>query len=140
MAMSSRLTKALTRTSSSQLTCSPSSSRSNSGLEMRAQDLLDKTMGKDKAMVRVTATLDFAKVEKTQELFDGEDPVIRSEQVNQENSGAQTTGGVPGVQSNLQGNSAGQSAPPHRLPARIHELPIMKSARPSTKSSTRLAA
>ncbi len=78
-------------------------------LEIRAQDLLDKTMGKDKAMVRVTATLDFAKVEKTQELFDGEEPVIRSEQVSQENSGAQTTGGVPGVQSNLQGNSGGQT-------------------------------
>ncbi len=78
-------------------------------LEIRAQDLLDKTMGKDKAMVRVTATLDFAKVEKTQELFDGEDPVIRSEQVSQENSGAQTAGGVPGVQSNLQGSSGGQT-------------------------------
>jgi flagellar M-ring protein FliF len=78
-------------------------------LEMRAQDLLDKTMGKDKAMVRVTATLDFSKVEKTQELFDGEDPVIRSEQVSQENNGGQTTGGIPGVQSNLQGNSGGQT-------------------------------
>lgn len=78
-------------------------------MQMRAQDLLDKTMGKDKAMVRVTATLDFAKVEKTQELFDGEDPVIRSEQVMQENSGGQATGGIPGVQSNLQGNTAGQT-------------------------------
>ena len=78
-------------------------------MQLRAQDLLDKTMGKDKAMVRVTATLDFSKVEKTQELFDGEDPVIRSEQVTQENSGGQATGGIPGVQSNLQGNSAGQT-------------------------------
>lgn len=76
-----------------------------SRLEMRAQDLLDKTMGKNKAMVRVSATLDFAKVEKTQELFDSEEPVIRSEQINQESSGAPTTGGIPGVQSNLQGNT-----------------------------------
>ncbi len=74
-------------------------------LEMRAQDLLDKTMGKNKAMVRVNATLDFAKVEKTQELFDSDEPVIRSEQINQENSGAPTSGGIPGVQSNLQGNT-----------------------------------
>ena len=78
-------------------------------LEIRAQDLLDKTMGKDKAMVRVTATLDFSKVEKTEELFDAEEPVVRSEQVSQENSGTQTTGGIPGVQSNLQGNSGGQT-------------------------------
>lgn len=79
-------------------------------LEMRAQDLLDKTMGKDKAMVRVSATLDFAKVEKTQELFDGDDPVIRSEQVNQESNGAENVGGVPGVQSNMQGNEFKQGA------------------------------
>ena len=77
-------------------------------MEIRAQDLLDKTMGVDNAMVRVSATLDFAKVEKTQELYDGDDPVIRSEQLNQENSGETTTGGVPGVQSNLQGNTPGQ--------------------------------
>ncbi len=74
-------------------------------LELQAQDLLDKTMGRDKAMVRVSATLDFSKVEKTQEYFDPDDPVVRSEQVNQETSGTPSTGGVPGVQSNLQGNS-----------------------------------
>ncbi|MDR3630928.1 MAG: flagellar basal-body MS-ring/collar protein FliF [Desulfocapsaceae bacterium] len=75
-------------------------------LEIQAQDLLDKTMGKDKAMVRVTANLDFAKVEKTQETFDPDEPVIRSEQLNQESTGGQqASGGIPGVQSNLQGNS-----------------------------------
>jgi flagellar M-ring protein FliF len=81
-------------------------------LEIRAQDLLDKTMGKDNAMVRVSATLDFSKVEKTQELFNADDPVVRSEQVNQESSGVDNnTGGVPGVQSNLQGNEFQQGAP-----------------------------
>ncbi len=79
-------------------------------LEVRVQDLLDKTMGKDNAMVRVSAALDFAKVEKTQELFDADDPVIRSEQLNQESSGASTTGGIPGVQSNLQGVETQQAA------------------------------
>lgn len=81
-------------------------------LEMRVQDLLDKTMGKDNAMVRVSAVLDFSKVEKTQELFDAEEPVIRSEQVNQEQSGATVAGGIPGVESNLQGPQAGQSGAP----------------------------
>lgn len=78
-------------------------------LELRAQDLLDKTMGKDKAMVRITAAIDFSKIEKTEELYDGEEPVIRSQQTTSETSGSQTVGGVPGVQSNLQGNSLGQS-------------------------------
>ncbi len=91
------------------------------GLEMQAQDLLDKTMGKDKAMVRVSATLDFSKVEKTQESFDPDEPVIRSEQVNEENTGTATKGGVPGVQSNLQGSSSN--------PASATETPTSKMSR-----------
>lgn len=84
-------------------------------MEMRAQDLLDKTMGIDNAMVRVSATLDFAKVEKTEELYDSDEPVIRSEQINVENSGSETTGGIPGVESNMQGNQLGQNN--HGIPA-----------------------
>ncbi len=76
-------------------------------LEIQAQDLLDKTMGKDNSMVRVSAAVDFSKVEKTEEFYDGDDPVIRSEQINQESSGSVVTGGAPGVQSNLQGNAFG---------------------------------
>ncbi|MCK5071757.1 MAG: flagellar M-ring protein FliF [Desulfocapsa sp.] len=76
-------------------------------MEKRAQDLLDKTMGYGQAMVRITANLDFAKVEKTEELFDGEEPVIRSEQVSNENNGSSGAGGIPGVESNLQGNAGG---------------------------------
>jgi flagellar M-ring protein FliF len=77
--------------------------------EMRAQALLDKTMGTDNAMVRISATLDFSKVEKTEELFDGEEPVIRSEQINTESAGNEDNGGVPGVESNLQGNVFGET-------------------------------
>ncbi|PID73063.1 MAG: flagellar M-ring protein FliF [Desulfobacterales bacterium] len=76
-------------------------------MEMRVQDLLDKTMGRDNAMVRISATLDFSKVEKTEELFDSEEPVIRSEQINSETSVAEAVGGIPGVESNLQGNELG---------------------------------
>ena len=79
-------------------------------METRAQDLLDKTMGHGMAMVRVTASLDFAKTETTEELFDAEEPVIRSEQLQEENNGSSSTGGIPGVQSNLQGNSSGASS------------------------------
>ncbi len=98
-------------------------------LEMRAQDLLDTIMGKNKAMVRVTAALDFAKVEKTQELYDADEPVIRSEQVNQESSGTQTTGGIPGVQSNLQGSSGGVSSsePPSSMSSRTTNYEISKT-------------
>jgi flagellar M-ring protein FliF len=98
-------------------------------LEIQAQDLLDKSMGKDNAMVRVSAALDFAKVEKTQELFDADDPVVRSEQINQESSGAETAGGIPGVQSNLQGNEFGQTstAPPTNKSSRTTNFEISKT-------------
>lgn len=98
-------------------------------MEMRAQDLLDKTMGMDNAMVRVSATLDFAKVEKTEELYDSEEPVIRSEQINVENSGTETTGGIPGVESNMQGNQLGQNnaALPANKNSRITNYEISKT-------------
>jgi len=98
-------------------------------LEIRAQDLLDKTMGKDHAMVRVTASLDFSKVEKTQEFFDGDDPVIRSEQLNQESSSTQNVGGVPGVESNLDGNIQGGngSSPTANSNSRITNYEISKT-------------
>ncbi len=86
-------------------------------MEGRAQSLLDKALGAKNSMVRVTASLDFAQVEKTEELFDPEEPVIRSEQVNEEKSGSEIVGGVPGVQSNLQGtttSSAGATPPSSR--------------------------
>jgi len=83
-------------------------------LEDRAQGLLDKSLGAKNAMVRVSATLDFAQSEKTEETFSPDEPVIRSEQTSEEKSGSEITGGVPGVQSNLEGNanqSAGASPP-----------------------------
>ncbi len=98
-------------------------------LEIRAQDLLDKTMGRDRAMVRVTASLDFSKVEKTQEFFDGDDPVIRSEQLNQESSSTQNAGGIPGVESNLDGNLQGNNnlSPSGSSNSRITNYEISKT-------------
>ena len=86
-------------------------------LEDRVQTLLDKSLGARNSMVRISATLDFSKTEKTEETFDPEEPVIRSEQINEEKSGSEIVGGVPGVQSNLEGNInqiAGASAPTSR--------------------------
>ncbi len=99
-------------------------------MESRAQDLLDKTMGYGQAMVRVTANLDFAKVEKTEELFDGEEPVIRSEQLQEESSGGVTSGGIPGVESNLQGNGSaigGSTGTPSSKTSRTTNYEISKT-------------
>jgi len=79
-------------------------------LEERAQSLLDKSLGSQNSMVRVTASLNFAQFEKTEEVFDPEEPVIRSEQINEEKAGSEIVGGVPGVQSNLQGTSSNSTS------------------------------
>lgn len=81
-------------------------------LQERAQALLDRAVGPEAAMVRVTASLDFSRFEKTEEVFDPEEPVIRSEQINEEKSGTASAGGVPGVESNLYGADDGGTAGP----------------------------
>jgi flagellar M-ring protein FliF len=97
-------------------------------MEDRAQALLDKSLGPKNAMVRVTATLDFARTEKTEEAFDPDEPVIRSEQVTDERSGSAVTGGVPGVQSNMEGNSTNQTTgtPPTSKSQRTTNYEISK--------------
>ncbi len=98
-------------------------------MESRAQDLLDKTMGYGQAMVRVTANLDFAKFEKTEEFYDADDPVIRSEQTQSESNGSSQAGGIPGVESNLQGNSGslGGNGPTSNKSSRTTNYEISKT-------------
>ncbi len=48
------------------------------GLESRIQSMLEKVAGEGKAVARVSATLDFRVVEKTEEAYDPDEPVIRS--------------------------------------------------------------
>jgi flagellar M-ring protein FliF len=50
----------------------------------RIQSLLENIVGKGKAVVRVTAELDFRVTEKTEESYDAEAPVMRSVQRNSE--------------------------------------------------------
>lgn len=75
-------------------------------LEQRAQSLLDKAVGLNNGLARVTTDLDFSKVEKMEEIYDPTRTVARSEQTSSEKSGAETAGGVPGVESNLAGAGA----------------------------------
>ncbi len=97
-------------------------------LETRAQSLLDKALGPKSSLVRVTAVLDFARVEKTEETFDPEEPVIRSEQLHEEKAGSEVVGGIPGVQSNLQGPSPQTAAatPPSSKSSRTTNYEISK--------------
>jgi flagellar M-ring protein FliF len=49
-------------------------------LQDKAQSMLDGVLGPDKAIVRLSATLDFQQLERTSETFDPNSPSIRSEE------------------------------------------------------------
>lgn len=78
--------------------------------ENRILGILEPVVGKARVRAKVTATIDFTKVERTEERFDPDSQVTRSEQKNVEKSMSGTTGGVPGVSSNLPGKTAAQTA------------------------------
>ncbi|BCA54818.1 Flagellar M-ring protein FliF [Nitrospira sp. KM1] len=71
--------------------------------ETRIQTMLERIVGANKAVVRVSSIVDFRKVETTEERYDPNGQVVRSEQRGQEKSTGVngTTGGVPGVGSNV---------------------------------------
>lgn len=73
-------------------------------LESRIISILEPVVGKDKVRAKVAVNLDFTRIEKTEERYDPDGQVIRSEQRNIEKSSSGLTGGVPGVSSNLPNN------------------------------------
>lgn len=72
-------------------------------IEARVVNILEPITGKEKVKARASATLDFTRQEKTEEKFDPEGQVVRSEQKSQEKSVSGFSGGVPGTSSNLPG-------------------------------------
>jgi len=76
-------------------------------LERSVQTMLERAVGRNKAIARVSVTLDFEQTERTEEKYDPNSVAVRSEQISGEKS--KGTGvsprGVPGVVSNLPSNT-----------------------------------
>ena len=70
-------------------------------LEERASALLNHVFGANNAMVRVTADIDFVEKDTTEEIYDPNSLVPRSEKSTEKIRGGQAAGGVPGAESNL---------------------------------------
>ncbi len=82
----------------------------------KIQTMLDDALGKKKAVVRVSALVDFDQVKTNEDRFDPDSTAIRSEQKSEETLKGEETGGVPGVKGGLadklQGNvGTGQETP-----------------------------
>lgn len=74
-------------------------------LEGKVQTMLERIIGQERVVARVSADLEFKQVEKTEERFDPDTQVARSEQRSKEKSSGATTNpsGVPGPASNIPG-------------------------------------
>jgi flagellar M-ring protein FliF len=72
--------------------------------------ILEPVIGRGKVKARVSSDFDFTRSERTEEKFDPEGVVVRSEQKSTEKtmSGLGAPGGIPGVASNLPGGAAQQ--------------------------------
>jgi flagellar M-ring protein FliF len=79
--------------------------------ESKLASMLEGIVGKGKAIVRVSAKIDYAQVEKTEESFDPDTIAIRSVQRNTEKSGGTPSGGIPGVLSNQPGQQPATPPP-----------------------------
>ena len=78
-------------------------------LQLSIIKMLEDALGAGKVIAKVSAELDFEKVERTEEIYDPDSQVIRSEnQISESSTGAVPPGGVPGVQALVpSGGSAG---------------------------------
>ena len=83
-------------------------------MENRLSSMLENIVGQGKVVTRVSAIIDFSRVEKTEKKFDPDSQVARSEQRSENRStGAQASFGVVGAESNLPGGAqAGSGSRP----------------------------
>lgn len=77
-------------------------------MEARIQAILEPAVGAGKVIAKVSADIDFTRIEKTEELFDPDSVVVRSEQRSKEKATGEAAGGIPGVASNIPGSQAAQ--------------------------------
>lgn len=82
-------------------------------LENRIKSMLDRVLGLGKISAKVSSEIDFKQTEQTEEIFDPDSQVVRSEQRNEESDiGAVPQGGVAGVTANQPGGQVTQLVPP----------------------------
>ncbi|MFQ5559131.1 MAG: flagellar basal-body MS-ring/collar protein FliF [Nitrospinota bacterium] len=91
-------------------------------MKKRVESMIENVVGQGRAIVRVTADLNFLQEERIEESFDPDSQVARSEQTTkEETTGAPSFSGVPGVQSNLPGTAPSVSQVPGAASSTVNE-------------------
>ena len=83
-------------------------------LEKGIVSMLERAVGKERALAKVFLSLDFKQTERTEEKYDPDSLAVRSEQVLGEKSKGSNllAKGIPGVESNLSGDKGVSAAAP----------------------------
>ncbi|VAX32932.1 Flagellar M-ring protein FliF [hydrothermal vent metagenome] len=79
-------------------------------MEKRIISIIEPVVGKDKVKAKASMSIDFTRTEETQETYDPDGQVVRSQQKLTEQKTGGIVAGVPGVQSNLPNKRVGRSA------------------------------
>ncbi len=79
-------------------------------MEKRIISIIEPVVGKDKVKAKASVSIDFTRTEETQETYDPDGQVVRSQQKLTEQKTGGMVAGVPGVQSNLPNKRVGRSA------------------------------
>ncbi len=85
-------------------------------LQAKIIKMLEDALGSGKVIAKISTDLDFEQVERTEEIFDPDSQVVRSEnQISESSVGSIPSGGIPGVQALVpsgedSGSGAGQAA------------------------------
>lgn len=74
-------------------------------LEEKAQSILKEALGSQKSIVRISADLNFDRIESTSEEFDPESQVIRSEEVSTKSASGSSNNPQPPVEANIAATS-----------------------------------
>lgn len=86
-------------------------------LENKIVKMLEEALGPGKIIARVSATMNFENEEKTEEIFDPDSQVVRSEQTATESSVAEIpAGGVPGAETLLPSGAKAGAGTSYGLP------------------------
>lgn len=115
-------------------------------LSERVRSLLEPLLGAAAVRAQVTADIDFTVTEQTQESFNPDSAVLRSNQTTEERSTGSVAGGIPGALSNqppaqaTAPETAGQAAAGSGgVPSRSHRREVSNFEVDKTISHTRLA-
>jgi flagellar M-ring protein FliF len=81
------------------------------GLRKKVEGMLGEVLGPNKAIARISADIDFQQINITEEKYDPDSAVVRSEQRSEEKSegGSNIPAGIPGVKGSLAGKLEGSA-------------------------------